>query len=198
MKGEVKMNGLYPIIIMLCLRGAVSCLLAIGGLYALNRGYHLFIEKIGEGKDDAKIQFGKFKASSKTIGSFVMITSCFWAFLSYSSIPSYKDKNVQISLNTLERFLLASQELDNLSKKLPTIDKISNDLSKLDDLSKKLLTIDKILIGELVEIELRKREQKELKEQLREQLGRTHYKSGGQKDKETELVSPKGVGGTRN
>ncbi len=86
-----------PVIIALLIKGFLSILLGLGGFYALNRGYLLFLHGVGKEKENAFIEVGKFKASAKTIGSFVMITSCCWAFLCYKTAPIYKDGNIEVA-----------------------------------------------------------------------------------------------------
>jgi hypothetical protein len=77
-------------ILTLSIHGIMAFLLALGGLYALNRGFHLFVTGIGDKKDEAAIAFGKFTATSKSVGSFVMITACVWGLFSYLTVPALK------------------------------------------------------------------------------------------------------------
>ena len=85
---------------MLLVRGILAAILAAGGLYALNRGFRLFVIGVGEKKDDASVEFGRFKASSKSVGSFVMITACVWGLLGYLTVPVLETEVGRVKVST--------------------------------------------------------------------------------------------------
>lgn len=92
-------------IITVYLKGGLAALLAAGGIYALNRGYHLVNQGKGNRQDHNFIKVLGFSAGSGTVGSLVMITSCVWGLLAYQTRPTFEGRTVRVAQSALPKEL---------------------------------------------------------------------------------------------
>lgn len=113
-------------LVVVFIRGGLSLVLAMGGILALYFGYKLIVAGKGDAKDDILVEIKGFKATSKSIGSFVMITASFWGFLCAQTVPSFRGENIQITqqIEALKDELIQNQvifsteQIENLKKEL--------------------------------------------------------------------------------
>jgi len=99
-----------PFILTLSIRGTIAICLAAGGLYALNRGYSLFKNRIGLQPDESVFDFGKVKINAKSVGTVVMVTASFWGYLSVRCLPQIEGHGMRVadlSANTNELIKLS-------------------------------------------------------------------------------------------
>ena len=83
----------------LMIRGVIALSLIAGGVFALFIGRRLYLEGIGLAPEGTVIQTqGKrfnLKASLKTVGTVVMVTSVLWGFLGYLALPSLGSETME-------------------------------------------------------------------------------------------------------
>ena len=86
-----------PFILTIALRGLIATALAAGGLYALNRGYNLFLNKVGLKTDETVIILGKTRISVKSVGALLMVTASFWGYLSLQCAPRAEGDRIKVA-----------------------------------------------------------------------------------------------------
>lgn len=73
------------------IRGLLSLALVAGGIYALHKGFQLYVGGVGLAEDGFRLrtsdQLGGVSVSLKRVGSVVMLTAVAWAFLGYLVMP---------------------------------------------------------------------------------------------------------------
>jgi hypothetical protein len=79
-------------------KGAGMVLLIIGGIYALYKGFRLYQEGAGVGKDNIILQFGKLKATGRSVGSVVMVTAFAWGGLGVMISPNLDKQGEHIKV----------------------------------------------------------------------------------------------------
>ena len=83
------------------IKGTLSLLLICGGIYALKKGFELYITGVGLKSDSLSLssenKIGKINISLKRVGTVVMLTSVIWASLGYFSIPNGISQSTKLS-----------------------------------------------------------------------------------------------------
>jgi hypothetical protein len=72
------------------IRGSLSLCLLAGGLYALKKGFQLYVRKGGQVEESLTLRIGPLgtiKFSPKRVGSLVMITAVAWGYLGFLVMP---------------------------------------------------------------------------------------------------------------
>lgn len=101
-----------PITITIIVKGILAAILALGGIYTLRIGYKLYIHGVGTEKEDASINIGNLKVTTKTIGSFVMSTSCVWVIFCYLSAPTYIEQNGKKAVESILKLSKTEQFIE--------------------------------------------------------------------------------------
>ncbi len=86
-----------PFTLTIIIRGLIAFVLAGGGIYALNRGYSLFANKIGLKPDESVFAFGRTRISVKSVGALVMVTASFWGYLSFQCVPRTEGAGMKVA-----------------------------------------------------------------------------------------------------
>ncbi|MBD3676499.1 MAG: hypothetical protein HUJ26_23555 [Planctomycetaceae bacterium] len=105
---------------IILVRGVIAFVLSLSGLYALYGGLRLFISGVGIHTDEAKVELGPYKVSTKTVGSTIMVTASAWGLLAFWSLPSLKSSDLEITSNYEEKFdrleVLVAERVENQKK----------------------------------------------------------------------------------
>lgn len=94
-------------VLTIAIRGFIATCLAAGGIYALNRGYNLFVNKVGLQPDESVLIFGKTRISVKSVGSLVMLTASFWGYLSLQCVPRIESERLRVTSISNQAKMLA-------------------------------------------------------------------------------------------
>jgi len=85
------------------IKGSLALFLIFGGMYALKKGFELYITGVGLSSDSLSLssenKIGKINISLKRTGTVVMLTSIIWAGLGYLSLPKSIHHSENISKN---------------------------------------------------------------------------------------------------
>ena len=74
----------------------VAIALVCGGLYALNRGFHLVLSGKGRSRDESSVEAFGIRATVGSLGSLVMVTAFLWGYAAVLALPNYEDAEVRI------------------------------------------------------------------------------------------------------
>ena len=89
--------------IYMVIKGFLALLLIFGGVYALKKGFELYITGVGLKSDSLSLssenKIGKINISLKKTGTVIMLTSVIWAGLGYLAIPKGINHSESISSN---------------------------------------------------------------------------------------------------
>ena len=82
------------------LRGALTLILASGGIYSLYKGFQLIYKGVRRKTEGSTISFGILKASTSSIGALVMITASLWGYLAVLARPVFSGPTYNIATIT--------------------------------------------------------------------------------------------------
>jgi cell wall-associated NlpC family hydrolase len=86
--------------LLLTCKSVISVLLVFGGIFALVIGYKLYLKGIGIISDGSRIEINNAKASLKTVGSVVMVTSVAWGGFGYLASPKYLWRKESVTVSS--------------------------------------------------------------------------------------------------